>query len=474
MEFSELRAISSILYKETIFRSVSETAVRRDPERILKSVDSQMWVSKALITLFTSAIPVFTALNPNPLGCSVFLLYVLFMFVFFFLQVVTAFVSQSFDLLHTLPLSDEEVSRIKVLTFLRIFDLPLAAIPVTTLIAFGVFSSPRLAFWMFLGVLTSELLAISSVFRLARFFYSKIAFSTGGWRALLRIVYLLAWSVSVFGVYLAMGYLPELLKLHADTSAWKFLYPFCFEYAARDSIAIAFSLLYLALSVTLLKKILPELNERVAVTAAETKSISVKTTHPVLSFLKKDLKIVSRSPAYVVLVILPVAEGMLFMKPAVISVSIVLLAIIIVAFTAYSIESGYTKTLPVDFWTITAGKTLFILTIYILAVLLLSAVRVLRGMGFSPVGLAQIPSVLTMGVFVSIVQEKVGLKKDLYTGLGSLLLLVIPCSIIAYTPIVAGVILRLMGFSFLLVSFAFGMLEFAVVAGAKVVADRLK
>ncbi len=472
MEFSELREISGVLYREIIFKSLSETAVRRDPEKILKSVNSQMWVNKVLITLFTSAIPIFTALNPSPLGCSVFLLYILFVFVFFFLQIVTAFVSQSFDLLYTLPLSEEEISRIKILTFLRIFDLPLAAIPVVTLIAFGIFSSPLLAFWMFLGVLTSELLAVSSVFRLARFFYSKIAFSTGGWKALLRVVYMIAWSASVFGVYLAMGYLPELLNVHADISAWKFLYPFCFGYA-RDPAAIAFSLGYFAASVILMKRTLPELNERIAVTAAEARKISVKTTHPVLSFVKKDLKIVSRSPGYLVLVILPVAEGMLFMNPAFVSVSMVLLATVIVAFTAYSIENEYTKTLPVNFWTITAGKTLFILAIYVLAVLFLCAVRILKGMGFSAIGLAQIPSVMAMGVFVSIVQKKVGLNRDLYTGLTPLLILFIPCSIIAYTPIVAGMILRMMGFSFVLTSLAFGVLELAIVVGAKVVADRL-
>jgi len=266
--------ISKILYREILFKSVTETTVRKKPEDLVKSVNSYMWLNKTAVAMVLSVISLFIALNPTVFACSVFLANLLFMFVFFFLQIVTSFVSNSFDYLHVLPLSQRDISKIRMLTFLRIFDLPLFAVALASLSVFGLFVSPFSAFWALLGVITAELLAVAIVFRLARFFYSKIAYSTGGWKTLLRMFYMIAWSVSAFGFYILVIFMMEIPNMNIDLKGWDFVFPVCFGCLMSGSfsyIALISSLTYLTIAVVLFNKTLSIINEKVVVTMAKTR-----------------------------------------------------------------------------------------------------------------------------------------------------------------------------------------------------------
>ncbi|WP_457549223.1 hypothetical protein [Archaeoglobus sp.] len=466
--------ISKILYREILFKSIVETTVRKKPEEIVKSVSNYMWMNKILIAVFICGMSVFVALNPTTFNCSIFLAYLLFTFVFFFLQIVTSFVSHGFDFLHILPLSKRDVSKIKMLTFLRIFDLPLFAVILVSTLAFGFLVSPLSAFWALLGVITAELLAIAIVFRLARFFYSKIAYSTGGWKTLLRIFYMVAWSVSAFGFYFIADFISELPKVQVDLRGWDFVFPICFGYVMKgslNSIALVSSLTYLAVAVVLFNRTLPIVNERVVVTTARATSISIKPTHPILGILKKDLKLTSRSPAHAMLLLFPIIEGLIFVKDAVLLISMIMVAIVLVVFAAYGVESEFTKILPIDFWTLTAGKTLLLVIVYVVSVVCATVVRSLIGMSFSPIGFAQIPSVVAMGIFVALIYNKFGVKRDIYTGVISFVLILIPCMVLAYTPLVVGLILSLfVNANVTVVSFIVSLTElFAIVTVVKIV-----
>ncbi|WP_456328453.1 hypothetical protein [Archaeoglobus sp.] len=422
-----------------------------------------MWLNKIVVTVFICAMPIYVALNPSIFNCSIFLMYLLFMFVFFFLQIVTSFVSHSFDFLYLLPLSQRDISKIRMLTFLRIFDLPLLAVVLVSPLAFGLFVSPLSALWTFLGVITAELLAVAIVFRLARFFYSKIAYSTGGWKTLLRMFYMIAWSVSAFGFYFIAVFMTELPKIHVDLRGWDFVFPICFGYVmsgSLNSLALASSLAYLIFAVVLFNRTLPIVNERVVITTARTTSISIKRTHPILGILKKDLKLISRSPAHSMLLLFPIVEGLIFVKDAIYSTSMIMIAIVLVVFTAYSVEREYTKILPIDFWTLTAGKTLLLVVVYVTSVVCATVVRSLIGVSFSPVGFAQIPSVVSMGVFVALIYDRLGVKRDIYTGMCFLILILIPCLILAYTPLVVGLIVGMVtNVNPIVTSFVIGLIE---------------
>jgi hypothetical protein len=460
----KLWEISKILYREILFKSVTETTVRKKPEDLVKSVNSYMWLNKTAVAIVLSAIPLFIALNPTTFACSVFLANLLFMFVFFFLQIVTSFVSNSFDYLHVLPLSQRDISKIRMLTFLRIFDLPLFVVIFVSPLAFGFFVSPFSAFWALVGVITAELLAVAIVFRLARFFYSKIAYSTGGWKTLLRMFYMIAWSVSAFGFYILAIFMMEIPNMNIDLKGWDFVFPVCFGCLMSGSfsyIALISSLTYLTIAVVLFNKTLSIINEKVVVTMAKTKSISIKSTHPILGILKKDLRLMSRSPAHAMLTLFPIIAGIVYanVKP-VLTLSMVLFAMVLVVFVAYGVEREYTRILPIDFWTLTAGKTLLSVVIYIISVTCALIVLTFKGVSISPIGFAQIPSVVAMSVFVALIADKFGVKSDIYSGMSSLILILIPCLILAYTPLGIGLIVNiLLNADATVISFMVGIAE---------------
>ncbi len=293
-------------------------------------------------------------------------------------------------------------------------------------------------------MITAELLAIAIVFRLARFFYSKIAYSTGGWRTLLRMFYMIAWSVSAFFFYFLAVFMMEISNVNVDLKGWDFVFPVCFGCLMSGSfsyIASISSFVYLTIAVILFNKTLSIVNEKIVVTVAKTKSITVKPTHPILGILKKDLILMSRSPAHAMLMLFPIIAGIVYanVKP-VLTFSLVLFAMVLVVFVAYGVEREYTRILPIDSWTLTAGKTLLSVVIYVISVTCALIVLILKGMNSSPIGFAQIPSVVAMSVFVALTADKFGVKGDIYSGMSSLILILIPCLILAYTPIGVGLI----------------------------------
>ncbi len=458
--------ISRVLYREILFRSVAQTNVRKRPKDIVKAIDSQMWANKIILALFLSILPFFVATKPTVPNCFVFLAILLFNFVFFFLQTVTTFFSDAFDILHTLPLSPKEVSKVRMLTFLRIFDIPLIAVTIATPLAFGIFVSPISAFWSLLGAVTSELFAITMVVSLARLFYSKVAYSTGGWKTILRMFYMIAWSVSAFFFYFFAFVIEKISNLNFDFRGLNFVFPICFGYLMSGNFsytALIFSLAYLSMAVFSFGKTLSAINERIVPSSSKAGEVRIKVTHPVIGIFKKDLRLISRCPAHTMMLFLPIIFGIVY---ATISVSfaipMVLFTIILVVFTSYGIEREYVKVLPIDFWTLTAGKTLLSVLVYLSAIFCVSVFS----RSLNTIGFAQIPSVIAVSVFVSLIMEKLNVRGNVYLEVSHLIFILLPALVIVYLPLLIGLIAKAtLKTDMTPISFTMGTIELLTVIG---------
>ncbi|MCS7113965.1 MAG: hypothetical protein RMJ15_09720 [Nitrososphaerota archaeon] len=217
--FSRLWKISGTVYKEICFQSVFSLRLgaafpRIDEARIEKIVSQtrmSMMINKALITVFIAVLGIM------PLGywsifardlklpeeiaiagsVSVYLASLLFLLIILGLQVTTSLMStKAFEVLSTLPLSRKEVSRIALLSYLRTFDIPLAAGLIIFPVAFTFFIGPVLGgLTVLFAAGITEAFSLALTLFLAKFFYSKIA-ASGGHRNTKRLCGL---SISLYG-----------------------------------------------------------------------------------------------------------------------------------------------------------------------------------------------------------------------------------------------------------------------------------
>ena len=485
-----LNYIAKILYKEILFRSISELTIRKRPERIIRSANRQMIINKIWIIIAICFAFVIFSIKHSILYYSTLFLFVLFFFLFFFLQVVMSFISHNFDILYTLPLSQKDISKVKLLTFFKIFDLPLILTPIAGFIILGLKVSLLSGIWTLIGLITSELLAVSLVFRLARFFYSKIAYSTGGWKNIVRMIYMTIISVSIIGIYLFPEFISEIPKIakfninivaSATATNYVFLYPFCFGYLVSGHfsyIAAMFSIIYFALSIILFLRTLSIINKSISISGHTTHinldSVSIKPSDPVIGILKKDLKVISRSPGYFIVLLLPIINGLLCLKETSISIaSSVLFTMIIVAFAIYSIETIYSKVLPIDFWTLTNSKTLFLVILYIASIVSVGLIRFILRSSFPLVGLALIPTIASISIITNIITNKFDIKRNLYIGAIYLLAIMIPCLIVGYLPITIGFVLKsLYRLNLAIGIFTVSCIELLVIIAAKLGCDK--
>ncbi len=459
----ELWRISGVLYRETVFKGIEEVRiVDKKPEKLVESAKRQMWLNKLIVSAFLTFAVIVVALNPTPINCTILLVNIFFLFILFFLQVVTSFVSQSFDLLHLLPLSNDEIAKVRLLTFIRIFDLPLAVVAIVTPLSF-LFHSIISAFWSFLGVVTTEVLAIAIVFRLAKFFHTKIAYSTGGWKSVLRVIYMVAWSFGIFAIYFLPTLITTVSKLNLSLKGLDFIFPVCFGYLMAGELKwdiVVFTTLYAFLGFYALKRTLPLINEKTFVSTVKSKLKPIKPFHPVLGIIRKDIRLISRSPAHFTLIAFPIVMGIFytFYHPMV-SIAMTLFAMVLVLLVVYGVESEIVKILPINFWTLTLSKTALIVSVYSTALICSTIVSLALAKGSTLLGFALIPSVIAMSIFVSSLSEKMSFK-DMYTGLTKFVTILVPCLILAYAPIGIGFVAKLLwNWRITIASFIFSTIE---------------
>jgi len=507
--FSELWKVSGTVYREICFQSVfslrlGATLPRMDSEKIGKmarQTEMNMLVSKILVTVFVAVLGVLPlgywsyfvyglklAEELVVVGCvSVFLSSLFFLLVMLGLQVTTSLVStRAFEVLGTLPISRRAISKIALLSFLRIFDIPLIAalivFPATFSIIVGSFLG-GLASLFAVGL--TEIFALALTIGLAKLFYSKIVSGGGSsnYKMIMRFIYMLIWILPSFGIYLVMNFATQILQafafsltqistIHAYVLA--LLYPFSLSFTVSfatfpQKINVIFAavltvstalyavLAYLGLNYT--GSTIRRICSGGIITSSKivVKDLSIRPKSAWLGIIMKDLRVASRSPSYASILMLPALQTIIiivsFLGIANINLATVLgflagvslLSLIVTPtlFSAETLASAYMKSLPLKKKTVVAAKTFLSACTYLGCVVALAIVTLYLRKDFLSVlafGLVQMFSVAAgcmMELFLLI--RKFWWKEltpsNIYTSISTFITVLLPGVILCLTPI---------------------------------------
>ncbi len=193
--------------------------------------------------------------------------------------------------------------------------------------------------------------------------------------------------------------------------------------------------------------------------------LNVRISNPILAFLKKDLRLISRSPAYCFLVLLPIMEGLLLSYDGSSRALLSVLAfLVIVTYSMYGLErEEIIRILPVKPRTVMIAKTMLVIVIYTISIAVIDLVFVLRGkIPDISLEISMIPSVFAMSVTVLSIAERIGVGRDIYSGLSSFLFLMIPGLLVIYLPIAIASIFKIIYGEFLTAVIAISIIEFLV------------
>ncbi|MBO3754836.1 MAG: hypothetical protein FGF53_08205 [Candidatus Brockarchaeota archaeon] len=449
MNTSELWQLSKKVYREIVFQSFFSLRVggtlpqtgdaEKNIAKLVSSAEVNATFSKLMMAFFICVIGVFTFFSGVLLemdrelaaacGVSSMLSIVLFMIVFMGLQVATSFVSSRVaEFLIPLPVSSGNVSKILLMCFIRIFDIPLIAAVFIIPIAYGVsYGSISGALTVLLSVVTTEIFALTIAVFLALSFYSKVVKGGGGsaLRTLMRLFYMLVWIIPMFLMYAVTSFAMQMVNLMKTlTQSLSYLltllYPFSLGFLASlatffkiddpsiAALSVGSSLLYLALAAYSFKWLVERVvgigfGSVAAGSRVEVKEISINPGPPWLGVFKKDLRIASRSPSYFSILIMPVIQVIIFSlsfsslysdvsgAPAEL-LSSMLLPLFMVSLlmilllppmllNTESIAYSYVGSLPLRSRTLILAKTILTSIVYLLSLLVLLTITMLRAPG---------------------------------------------------------------------------------------------
>ncbi|MEM2087595.1 MAG: hypothetical protein QXF52_02835 [Thermoproteota archaeon] len=234
---SELWKLSKKVYREIVFQSIFSLRaggtlpqggdIEKNTYRFVKNAEINTMISKALMVFFIVFLGGFTSFLGGVVkvdkelasicGVSTMLSSILFMITFMGLQVATSLVSTKVaDFLIPLPVSKKDVSKIILMCFIRIFDIPLVAAALIVPILYGVsYYSILGALTVLLGIIITEIFALALAVFLAISFYSKVIRGGGksAWRMFMRIIYMLIWVVPTFLMYAITSFATQMLNL---------------------------------------------------------------------------------------------------------------------------------------------------------------------------------------------------------------------------------------------------------------------
>ena len=446
---------------------------------------------------------------------SVYAGLILFLLVIMGLQVTTSFVStRTSELLHALPLTKRDISLISLITYLRIFDIPLVVgIVVPPFIYYFFTGSIFGSLICFLVTVTAEAFALELSIGLAKFFYAKVL--GGGGKSvsklILRFIYILVWLLPTFGIYLIMRFAADVSRIFTSVSIFSpftpflaFIYPFCFGLvisylmapnlsALTISVSIFACIFYIALSAYGLKWLISVIRRLsispVHVVREKVKDLSIKPRNPWLGIIVKDLRIASRSPSYASFLLMPAIQTAIIaisflsvgaLEPNIIMIftmlSLSAFVILLLPPTLFSIEalaSTYTMTLPIKKTTVITAKTILLTIIYALSFLVLLSIAFYTGKTpelFLAVGIPQTFAVAAATILeLLILIWKFGKEGfsigNLYSRLSVMVIVVLPGIIIAMAPMVISIIAHVVAESLALPVFTLAcLLEFVVMA----------
>jgi len=361
------------------------------------------------------------------------------------LQVIPTFLASGvLPVLEPLPIDDRTLGRVAGLLYLRLFDLPVIIVLVTTplFVAWTLGAAAGLA--IVPGVVAAVGFALSLALLTGRFFVRRVQGSRGGGgRTLARWAYLVLWVLPAFAMFglvvAAPGFLAVIGRTVADGPALGrdlLLSAFPITFAVLPTVAVhgpgafgldpsgeaalagatATYLLLAAWSIVWLMASVRRLGLAPALMPADAPParFDLRPQRPARAVLTKDLRIASRMPGYAFLVIFPILEAVaiglftfvtgpgssaaLGLALAAVATAALLATFFGPAFFAIEVIAySYGRTLPLSDRSILTGKVALVALIYLIAggiVLGLTLLRVFQPVLFVVFVLAELPAVL--------------------------------------------------------------------------------
>ncbi len=183
--------------------------------------------------------------------------------------------------------------------------------------------------------------------------------------------------------------------------------------------------------------------------------------------LKKDLKLISRTPSYAIVVMLPVVESLFFVSGfdkyvSIAATATILSLMVIVSFVLFSLEdSHYTRILPINIKSIIKAKAVLATLVYVVSMIVIGVVLTFKGAPTNALfGFSQIPTAFAVSLIVLILAIKIGVRVDVYNGFMSAVVLFIPGFIISLIPLGIGLAISILyRLSFELAAFISSLVE---------------
>jgi len=513
MRFSELWRISSTVYREICFQSIFSLRLgatfprmgEAKIEKLVSQAKTSMLISKILVAIFVlilgvlplsyRSLPIGNLKLPEELAVvsciSVYLSAVLFLLIMVGLQVTTSLVStKAFEILGALPISRRGISVIALLSFIRIFDVPLVTAVITFPVVYFLFIGSALGSLVSLfAIVITEAFALTFTVGLAKFFYSKIAGGGGGsrYKAVLRFVYMLIWILPSFGIYIVMNFAVQIFQFLASTltqisllytNLLAFVYPFSLgflisltTFPQKVNLSLAtFSLIssfaYFALAFFGLRYVGSTVREicagRLITSVKElVKDTFIRPKTPWLGIISKDLRVASRSPAYASILLLPIIQtaiiALIFLNRDIelgvtsifgmlSGMSFLILMVTPILFSAETLASAYMRSLPLKRRTVIAAKVLLTVLIYLITIMTMSILAFYLGSnatliviyGFSHAFSVAAASITELLLLIRKFWKEEFTMGSVYTRLSTFIVTLIPGIAIVMMPIIVG------------------------------------
>jgi predicted permease len=354
---SRLVAIESML-KGQLLMSGGRASIQaqRDPTRFVRRAKSSFTLNKIVFAFlygaFSFILPLImlgpkSTLASEYIVNSVFFIFGLVFLISFNLLNVTSFVSgEALKPVASLPFSRGDLSRIGVLSFFRMLDIPLVVFVLGYPITYGLVTGSLVAaIIIFLLNLGNAIIAVFLTFFLARGFYRRIL-SVGGSRAknFVRTLLTLFFGFMTVGMTYLSFYIFEYASglfaffafVQSPQYVWMTLvYPFSFGYFATigasilstPQLTLASLQSIMAISATALYIILGYLAYKRGMGALRQLALGEIETGPKLtkvgeiklqvggvysSVIRKDLRLASRNAAYAGFLVMPILGVLIF------------------------------------------------------------------------------------------------------------------------------------------------------------------
>lgn len=441
MNIAEAWRLSSVTYREMVYRSLAEEKGRmwwgafgRDQQGKEGQDESELAKRALRIARFdkllVSAFSVTVAMVPFILlffgessglasSLSLSLVVTFGLLALYAIQTLPAFVSaEASELLSTLPLKQEDFSLINFFSFVRSADFMVLGVITCQVMAVAYFSGSFVAALVMLGVSAmNALFAYSIALWFSRIFQKNIVQgSRSKAHTAFRLVFILMWSLLLLSVGFLFSVpwyvLPNLENLLLSTSfisaVLSFVYPFstgivvadltyvnfAFKNTTLASVALlGYALLSLCVgkwSLDTVRNISRETGTKIARTM--TADFSVKIHSPLKGYVLKDLKVASKNPATAFFFALPVLETVIVtllisnagsLKAAMI-LDATAMGAIFTLFLPLALLSAegrgleYTKTLPISSRRIIASKALVATLTYVPVPLALTILSLIK------------------------------------------------------------------------------------------------